>query len=62
MHADVPVRHPDKFFIDGRWTEPSSTKTIQVTNSATEELFLTVAEAQQADVDRAVAAARKAFD
>lgn len=62
MHADTPVRHPDKFFIDGRWTEPSSTRTIQVTNSATEELFLTVAEAQEADVDRAVAAARKAFD
>ncbi len=62
MHADAPVRHPDKFFIDGRWTEPSSASTIQVTNSATEELFLTVAEAQVADVDHAVAAARKAFD
>ena len=62
MHADAPVRHPDKFFIDGRWTEPSSASTIEVTNSATEELFLTVAEAQEADVDRAVAAARKAFD
>ena len=62
MQADAPVRHPDKFFIDGRWMEPSSTKTIKVVNSATEEPFLTVAEAQEADIERAVAAARKAFD
>ncbi|CAN7476949.1 aldehyde dehydrogenase [Variovorax sp. LjRoot84] len=62
MDADAPVRHPDKFFIDGRWTEPSSASRIEVTNSATEELFLSVAEAREADVDRAVAAARKAFD
>ena len=62
MQADAPVRHPDKFFIDGRWIEPSSTKTIKVVNSATEEPFLTVAEAQEADIERAVAAARKAFD
>ena len=62
MQADSPVRHPDKFFIDGRWTEPSSARKIQVTNSATEELFLTVAEAEEADVHGAVAAARNAFD
>jgi acyl-CoA reductase-like NAD-dependent aldehyde dehydrogenase len=41
---------------------PSSTAKIRVINSATEELFLTVAEAQEADVNRAVEAARKAFD
>jgi aldehyde dehydrogenase (NAD+) len=62
MTADTVVQHPDKFFIDGKWTDPSSTSKIQVTNSATEELFLSVAEAQEADVNRAVAAARKAFD
>jgi len=62
MHADVPVRHPDKFFIDGRWAEPSSAKRIQVTNSATEDLFFVVAEAEEADVHRAVGAARNAFD
>jgi aldehyde dehydrogenase (NAD+) len=62
MTEASPVKHPDKFFIDGQWTDPSSTAKIQVTNSATEELFLTVAEAQEADVNRAVAAARKAFD
>jgi acyl-CoA reductase-like NAD-dependent aldehyde dehydrogenase len=56
------VRHPDKFFIGGKWTQPSSDARITVTNSATEELFLSVAEAKAADVDRAVAAAREAFD
>jgi aldehyde dehydrogenase (NAD+) len=56
------IAHPDKFFIDGQWVAPSSSATIQVINPATEETFLTVAEAQNADVDRAVDAARKAFD
>ena len=62
MNADSPVKHPEKLFIDGKWIEPSSTAKIRVINSATEELFLTVAEAQEADVNRAVEAARKAFD
>jgi acyl-CoA reductase-like NAD-dependent aldehyde dehydrogenase len=41
---------------------PSTSRKIDVINSGTEELFVSVAEAQEADVDRAVAAARKAFD
>jgi len=56
------VRHPDRFFIGGEWVEPSSVSRIDVRDSATEEVFLSVAEAQVEDVDRAVAAARKAFD
>jgi acyl-CoA reductase-like NAD-dependent aldehyde dehydrogenase len=40
----------------------SSPKRIRVINSGTEELFVSVAEAQEADVQRAVNAARKAFD
>ena len=60
--APAPIKHPDRFFIDGSWAAPSSTAKIEVINSATEELFVSVAEAQQPDVDRAVAAARKAFD
>jgi acyl-CoA reductase-like NAD-dependent aldehyde dehydrogenase len=58
----APIKHPDRFFIDGSWAAPSSAAKIDVINSATEELFVRVAEAQQADVDRAVAAARQAFD
>lgn len=62
MNAHAPIKHPDLFFIDGKWTKPSSTSKIDVINSATEELFASVAEAQEADINRAVAAARQAFD
>jgi aldehyde dehydrogenase (NAD+) len=56
------VRNPLSFYIGGEWVEPPSPATIDVLDSATEELFLTVAEAQAADVEHAVAAARQAFD
>src|SRR5690242_2705940 len=58
----VPVQRPDRFFIGGAWVEPSSDAAIDVIDSGTEELFFRVAEAQAADIDRAVAAARTAFD
>jgi betaine-aldehyde dehydrogenase len=58
----APFEHPDKFFIGGEWVAPSSGATIDVIDSDTEEVFVTVAEAQAADVERAVAAARRAFD
>ncbi|MGF7234569.1 MAG: aldehyde dehydrogenase [Frankia sp.] len=57
-----PVRLPDRFFIDGEWVVPSSSSTIDVIDSATEELYFRVAEAEAADMDRAVNAARAAFD
>jgi len=60
--ASAPIKHPDRLFIDGAWTAPSSAAKIDVVNSSTEELFTRVAEAQAADVERAVAAARQAFD
>lgn len=56
------IVNPDRFFIGGDWVAPSSDAKINVISPATEELFLTVAEAQEADVNRAVAAARQAFD
>ncbi|WP_175796433.1 aldehyde dehydrogenase [Burkholderia anthina] len=61
IHHDL-LSHPNKLFIGGKWVEPSSDQTISVLNSATEELFEVVPEAQAADVDRAVASAREAFD
>lgn len=57
-----PLNHTDRFYIGGEWVEASTAKKIDVFNSGTEELFVSVAEAQQADVDRAVTAAREAFD
>ncbi len=58
----APIRHADRFFIGGQWVTPSSGATITVIDSHTEEPYFSVAEAQAADIDRAVAAAREAFD
>jgi aldehyde dehydrogenase (NAD+) len=60
--TSAPIRHADRFFIGGQWVTPSSGATINVIDSGTEELFFSVAEAQAADITRAVAAAREAFD
>jgi acyl-CoA reductase-like NAD-dependent aldehyde dehydrogenase len=58
----TPVAHPDQFFIDGMWVDASSDGFIDVIDSGTEERYYRVAAAQPADVARAVAAARTAFD
>ena len=49
-------------YIGGEWVAPASTETIPVENPATEELIGHVPAGTAADVDRAVAAARAAFD
>ena len=51
-----------KFYIDGAWTAPAAGKTIPVVNPATEEVLYEVALGGAADVDKAVAAARRAFE
>ncbi len=58
----VPLRHPDRFFIDGEWVDPSSDATVDVIDSSTELVYFRVPEAQATDMDRAVTAARRAFD
>jgi aldehyde dehydrogenase (NAD+) len=58
----APLRHTDRFFISGDWVRPSSDAMIDVIDSGTEELYFKVAEAQAADMARAVEAARLAFD
>lgn len=60
--AAALVRHPDRLFIGGAWVEPSSRERFDVLDSTNEEVFISVAEAKDADVSRAVAAARNAFD
>src|ERR687890_1349949 len=52
----------DKLFIGGAWVAPSSDRTIAVENPATEEILGHVPAGVPADVDKAVAAARAAFD
>ena len=52
----------DRLFIGGEWVEPSSSSTFDVVSPSNEELVGRVPEAQNADIDRAVSAAREAFD
>src|SRR5579862_9038391 len=56
------TRAPRKLFIDGQWTEAASGKTFETPNPATGETLAHVAEGDAEDIDRAVRAARKAFD
>lgn len=53
---------PKRLLIGGQWLEAASGKTFEVLNPATEQLLCHVTEADCADVDAAVTAARKAFD
>lgn len=52
----------DTFFIGGEWVEPTGTGRLPVISPATEDLIATVPDATVADLDRAVASARDAFD
>jgi len=62
------TRHPyadggnKKMLIDGQWVSAASGKTFETRNPATGELLATVAEGDKQDIDRAVAAARRAFE
>ena len=52
----------DKLYLGGAWVAPASAETIAVENPATEEVLGHVPAGTAEDVDRAVAAARAAFD
>jgi aldehyde dehydrogenase (NAD+) len=51
-----------KFYIDGAWVAPIESRTLEVIDPSTEEPFTEIAIGSAADVDRAVTAARAAFD
>ncbi|MWB99763.1 aldehyde dehydrogenase family protein [Agromyces seonyuensis] len=57
----VSFRNEYGLYIDGEWTAGGGTP-FQSINPATEAVLATVAEADAADVDRAVAAARRAYE
>ena len=56
------MRDCRKFYIDGKWVNPNEGRDWQVTNPATEEPLATISLGGPADVDKAVAAAKRAFD
>src|ERR1035441_7646078 len=51
-----------QFYIDGQWVDPAKAHDFTVINPATEEPIATIALGSGADVDRAVAAAKRAFE
>ncbi len=57
-----PKIQQNQCFIGGQWLPAASGKTFETINPATEEVITNVAEGDAADVDLAVAAARKALD
>ena len=59
---DVDVPGLDKLFIGGHWVEPATARKVDVIMPSTEETIAEVADPALEDGDRAVAAARKAFD
>jgi aldehyde dehydrogenase (NAD+) len=60
--AGVQIAHPDKLFIGGRWVDPATDARIEIVSPNSEEVVARVADASNEDMDRAVAAARQAFD
>src|SRR5438132_6012088 len=50
-----------EFYIDGKWVRPTEPRDFPVVNPATEARIATISLGSRADVDKAVAAAKKAF-
>lgn len=60
--SHIKLKKQYDLFIDGKWVKPSSGSYFATTNPATDEVLAQVAEANSDDVDKAVKAARKAYD
>lgn len=60
--AETTTPRKYQLFIDGQFVDAESGKTFNSPNPATGETFAEVAEADKADIDKAVAAARRAFE
>jgi aldehyde dehydrogenase (NAD+) len=51
-----------QFYVDGKWVDPIEPRTLDVINPATEEVYGRISLGSAADVDVAVAAAKRAFE
>ncbi|MGB7287271.1 MAG: aldehyde dehydrogenase family protein, partial [Salaquimonas sp.] len=56
------MQNLDKFYIDGKWVEPNSERKFPVQNPATQTQIGEIVLADETDVNRAVAAAKIAFE
>jgi len=62
MAVAEQVQVRDKLYIGGSWVDPAGSETIDVVNATTEEVMGRIPAGTPEDVDRAVAAAREAFE
>lgn len=62
LRGGAPLKAPDRLFINGDWVPSSGGRQLDVVSPVTEERLFSYPEASTADMDRAVAAARAAFD
>src|ERR1041385_4688808 len=62
MSAIAVETRKNQLFIDGQWVDSKSGKPFKTPNPATGDTLAEVAEADKADIDKAVAAARRAFE
>jgi acyl-CoA reductase-like NAD-dependent aldehyde dehydrogenase len=60
--AGIAIRHSDRLWINGQWVQAHSGRMIDIVSPNTEQVIAQVAEADEADMDAAVIAARTAFD
>ena len=58
----ISIASPDRLFVNGVWAQPSGTQKLSVISPVTEEEIMTFPDGTPADMDRAVASARAAFD
>jgi phenylacetaldehyde dehydrogenase len=61
-NVEAFIGAPRQLFIDGQWTDAASGKTFETPNPATGETLARIAEGDAEDIDRAVRAARRAFE
>jgi phenylacetaldehyde dehydrogenase len=61
-HVEHFTASPRQLFINGQWTDAASGKTFETPNPATGETLARVAEGDAEDINRAVRAARQAFE
>src|ERR1022692_477408 len=62
QQADSFIHSSHRLLIDGDWVDAASGQTFETFNPATEEVLGDVAHGQAEDIERAVRAARRAFD
>ncbi|MCH8200685.1 MAG: aldehyde dehydrogenase family protein, partial [Chloroflexi bacterium] len=62
MTQVADVKTLDKLFIGGKWVDSTGSKMIEVINATTEQVMGRVPEGTPEDVDKAVAAAKAAFE